>query len=243
MEKQSRTSKYRNLRTQLKKESSYLEQSETLQDAYTKGVIKSNEPQKIMEPPSVSDANTIEQMIKEIKNDIVNNPGKTQEEIDRSLKMFEERVELAKRNTKNVDSIVQQINAWQKSNAPRPTPRRNTITNSTRSTTMLNAVNVDLTVDDLIKARQEVVEKLKNNPSKASLRFDETITARVLATTPIKPKRKNQFFTKLNHFFVALFSTILIVLLILAVILVILYFKSPDTVDPIFEYLKRMFGF
>jgi hypothetical protein len=119
MEKQSRTNKYRNLRNQLKKESTYIDESQVLQAAYSKGIIKSSQDVN-KSNEHVIDTEQIEKMINEIKSDIVNNPNKTPEEIERNLKMFEERVSLAKKNTSNVESIVQQINAWQKTNVIKP---------------------------------------------------------------------------------------------------------------------------
>ena len=245
MEKQTRTNKYRNLRTQLKKESTYLDDTQVLQTAVSKGIIRPNVDAFKPNDHAVN-SDLIEKTINEIKNDILNNPGKTPEEIESSMKMLEERVTTARRSTTNVESIVQQINAWQKSppaTGVRPSPRVNTITNSTRSTTMLNAVNVDLTVDDLIRARQEVVEKLKNNPgtSKSTFKFDENIVARV-NNPPVKSKlyRKKSF--KLMKMVNAFIISVLILILIIGIVLLVGHFVFPDTVKPVFEWLKKLFN-
>jgi hypothetical protein len=246
MEKQTRMNKYRNLRNQLKKESTYIDESQMLQNAYAKGIIKCNVDysKSNSNEHTAADADQIEKMINEIKSVIINNPNKTPEEIDRSLKMFEERVALAKKNTNNVESIVQQINAWQKTNdiKPKTKSRANTITNSTRSTTMLNAVNVDLTVDDLIKARQEVVEKLKNSPnsSKSSLKLDETIVAKVSpsATVDYKSKKRN----KVYRFFMGFTVSVLVLILLIGLFLVVSFFLFPEFSQSIFSKIRELFS-
>lgn len=243
MEKQTRTSRYQNLRSQLKKESAYLEENPLLKDAFDKGHIKSsNEVIKHHEPTYSNEQ--IEKMISDIRKDILSNPNKTNEEKKASIKMFEERVNQARMSTTNNESIVQQINEWQKTNVRTP-KRSNTITNSTRSTTMLNAVNVDLTVDDLIKARQEVVEKLKKEKdaqtSKSALRFEETITAKVSSTSiksrPVISKRR-----KITKIISRTLVILLVLVLLCGLFLLVSFFFFREWAEPIFSKLKEIIG-
>ena len=158
--------------------------------------------------------------------------------------MFEERIEQARKSTGSVESIVQEINDWQKTNV-RSSKRPNTITNSTRSTTMLNAVNVDLTVDDLIKARQEVVEKLKkekdNQTSKSSLRFDETIIAKV-SSSPIKTNPNLKKKRNISKIVTWVIVVVLLLILLFGLFLLISFFFFREAVEPIFSFLKEIIG-
>lgn len=243
MEKQTRTSRFRNLRNQLKKESAFIEENPHLKEAFDKGIIKpSVETMKSNDPILTNEQ--IEKMIEDIKNDILNNPLKSPEEKKASLKMFEERIEQARKSTGSVESIVQEINDWQKTNV-RSSKRPNTITNSTKSTTMLNAVNVDLTVDDLIKARQEVVEKLKkekdNQTSKSSLRFDETIIAKV-SSSPIKTNPNLKKKRNISKIVTWVIVVVLLLILLFGVFLLISFFFFREAVEPIFSFLKEIIG-